>query len=102
LSFVVGEGFAEAATGVEEQVTFVGDGNVASPAIVLADGIDDHVREMMDIDDDVGDTCIAEALHLPLKERFAGKGNKRLGHGIGEGFEACAETRGKDKTYHNK
>lgn len=75
---------------------------MASPAVVATDGIDDHVREMVDIDDDVTDTGIAEALHLPLKEGFAGKGNERLGHGIGEGFEACAQARGKNKTYHNK
>ena len=93
-------GFFEATAGVEEGVTFIGNSDVASPSVVGANGIDDLIRKMVDVDDDVCDTGVTQFLHLPLQQRFACHGNQRFGHGVGKRFETRSETSAEDHRLH--
>ena len=95
------KGFFEATAGVEEAVTFIGDGYVTPPAVVTTDGVDDHIGKMMDVDDDVGNAGIAQFLHLPLQQRLARHRQQRLWYGIGKRLETRAQARRKDQTMYN-
>jgi hypothetical protein len=54
-------GFFEPATGVEQEIVFAGNFNAHAEIVAGLEVVDDHVREVMDVDDDFGDAELAKA-----------------------------------------
>ena len=63
--------------------------------------VDDLVSEMMDVDDDLRVVALVlDLLNEQLQQRTSSYWHQCLGHGVGEGFEASAETGSEDEEVH--
>ena len=78
----------------------VGDGD-AGAKVMGVEIVNDLVREVMDIDDEVVIATRHELGDDVVQQRLAAHGHERLGHRVRDGFQAGAEPRGKDHRFHN-
>ena len=100
--FVEGEercGVSECAAGVEELLAFVADEHGAGP-LVAADVVDEHIAEVVYVDDAECGAGVGESLDVDLEQCFAVDFDEGLWAVVGEGFEPCAESGGEDEGLH--
>jgi hypothetical protein len=95
-------GFFQAAAGIKQEIVFAGNFNAHSEIVAGFQVIDDHVREVMDVDDDVVDAKRAQARESDFEERAASDFDEGLGARVGEGTQARAKAGGKDHGFHDK
>ena len=93
-------GFFQAATGVQQEIVFAGDFDAHAEIVVGFQVVDNHVGEVMDVDDDFGDAEGAQAGESDFEQRAAIDFDERLGASVGEGAEARAEAGGEDHGFH--
>jgi len=92
-------GFLEAATGVEQDF-FAGDFEAHAEIVVGFQVVGNHVRKVMDIDDDFGDAEGAQAGEGDFEQGATGNLDKGFGSSVGEGAEASAQAGGEDHRFH--
>ena len=63
--------------------------------------MDDLVREVVDIDDEVVIPGRYEFRNDVIQKRLAAHGHKRLGHCVRDGFQTGSEPRSKDHRFHS-
>ena len=85
--------------GLPEEVAFVGDGNL-SAEIMDTEVVDNLVREVMHIDDDIVIAGGDQFREDVVQQRLAADGHERLGHRVCQGFQAGSQPRGKDHRFH--
>lgn len=90
-------GMLDAATSLEELTTLVGDAEGHCITLHLGSMAPevDHVGKVMDVDDQIVESCSGQLLRDMLDERLAGNVHQGLRHGVGEGLESGAEPCGK-------
>ena len=89
----------EAAAGVEQDL-FAGDFDVHAEVLVGAEIFDDHVGEVMGIDDDFVNAEGAQAGERDLEQCAAGDLNQRLGTIVGERAQTRAQAGGQNHRLH--
>src|SRR5437899_5196398 len=93
-------GFFQAAAGVEKQIVFAGDFDVHAEIVFGLQIADDHVREVMEVDDDFADAEGAQAGKSDFEQRATVDFNESLGTSVGERAEARAETGSENHGFH--
>src|SRR2546425_8310592 len=93
-------GFFQAAAGVEKQIVFAGDFDVHAEIVFGLQIADDHVREVMEVDDNFADAEGAQAGKSDFEQRATVDFNERLGTSVGEAGEARAETGSQNHGFH--
>ena len=83
-----------------EEVPFIRHRNIRTE-VIDAEIVDDLVREVMDIDDDIIIPRRDEFGEYVVQQRLAADGHERLRHRIRDGFQAGPEPRGKDHRFHS-
>jgi hypothetical protein len=76
-------GVSECAACVEEKLSFVADEHSAGP-LVAADVVDEHIAEVVDVDDAECGAGVGEPLDVDLEERFAVDFDQRFRSVVGE------------------
>ncbi len=92
-------GFFQAATSVEQEF-FAGDFNAHAELFVGFQVVNDHVGEVVDVDDDFSDAEGAQAREGDFEEGATGEFDERFGAIVGERAEAGAEAGGEDHGFH--
>jgi hypothetical protein len=92
-------GIFQASAGIEQNV-FARNFDAHAKVIVGFQIVDDHVGEMMDIDDDFGNAGGAEAKEGDFEKSAAGEFDEGFGACVGERAEACAKAGGQDHGFH--
>ena len=62
--------------------------------------VDDLVRKMMDIDDNMVIPGLDEFVDDMVQQRLPADRHERLGHRVRQGFQAGTQPRGKDHRFH--
>src|SRR3989442_5456717 len=93
-------GFFQAAAGVEKQIVFAGDFDVHAEIVFGLQIADDHVREVMEVDDDFADAEGAQAGQSGFEQRAPVDFNDSPRTSVGEAAEARAETRSQNHGFH--
>ena len=94
--------FFEAAAGVKQEVVFARDFDAHAEIVVRLEVVDDHVSEMIDVDDDFADAKGAQARESDFEERAAMDLHQGFGAGVGEGAQARAQTGSEDHGLHTE
>ena len=95
-------GFFEAASGVEQEIVFAGNFNAHAEIVVSIEIVDNHVREMVHVDDDFVDAKGAKASERDFEECAARDFDEGFGARVGERAQARAEASGEDHGFHGK
>ena len=62
--------------------------------IVVVNMVDDLLGKMVDVDDKAVIACLRQLLYLDVEERLATDRHQCFRHGVGQGFQSCAESCG--------
>ena len=92
-------GFFQAAARVQQNV-FAGNFDAHAEVFVGFQIVDDHVGEMVDVDDDFGYAEGAQAREGDFEKRAAGEFDEGFGAIVGERAEAGAKAGGEDHGFH--
>ncbi len=95
-------GFFEAAARIEQEVVLAGDFDAHAEVVVGFQVGDDHVGEVVNVDDGFGDAKGAQAGEINFEERAGIDFDEGLGTRVGERAEARAETGGEDHGFHER
>ena len=93
-------GFFQAAAGVEQNVVLAGDFDAHAEIFVRLQVIDDHVGEVMHVDDHFANAEGAQARERDLQQRAAADFHQRLGAIIGERPQTRAQAGGQNHGLH--
>jgi hypothetical protein len=77
-------GFFEAAAGVQQEIVFAGDFDAHAEIVVGFQVVDNHVGEVMDVDDDFADPKGAQAGESDFEQCAASDFDEGLGARVGE------------------
>ena len=67
---------------------------------MAVDVVDEHIAEVVDVDDAECGAGVGESLDVDLEQCFAVDFDEGLWAVVGEGFESCAESGGEDEGLH--
>lgn len=95
-------GFFQAAAGVQQEIVFARNFDAQAEIVVRLQVGDDHVRKVMDIDDNFVHAETVKTREGDFKKRAAGDFDQRLGARVGKRTEARAEAGGEDHGFHGK
>src|SRR5579864_1956426 len=93
-------GLLQSAAGIEQDIVFARDLNTHSEVVVILQVIDNHVGEVMHVDDYVLDSEGGETAKGDLQQRVPGNFYQCLGAVIGQGPQAGTEPCGKNHGLH--
>ena len=91
----------DATAGFEQLAALVADAHIDTEALLGGEIVYNLVGEMVHIDDHAGEPGLLEPQDDTLDERLASHLDQRLGHGIGQWFEARTQSGGKNHCLHH-
>ena len=93
-------GLLQSAASVEQDIVFARDLDAHAEVVVLLQVVDDHVGEVMHVDDHFPDSEGGEAAKGNFQQRVSGDFHQGLGTIVGQGPQAGTESRGEDHGLH--